>query len=313
MQASGVSTRQKALNILGRIEKDGAFSTLLLGHVLASGAVDPIDSRLLSHLVYGVLKRLNTLDWVVDHHLRRKKHLRPVIRNILRLGTYQLLFMNSIPSYAACSTSVELVRTMSRNVSEAGFVNAVLRNITRRPELKLPDETDDEAGYVSLKHSHPRWLVKRWLKRWGPEAARRICQANNRTPAVTLRVNTSAISREAFIRKLEILDIKAREGNLAPDTVRIPRRSFSRLQPVAKKLYSVQDEASVLVGHLLRPVPGERILDLCAGLGTKTLHILDLVRGQAAVTALDIHRFKLEKLVFGNADLQNRNSSAGML
>lgn len=288
--------RRTALELLERIENQGAYSTLVLRRALDSGTFSAVDSRLLSHLVYGVLKRRNTLDWVVARHRHRGGRIRPVVRNLLRLGAYQLLFMNSIPPYAACDTTVALARRVTRHPSEVKFVNALMRKIASRPDLCLPPESADVAAHIALAHAHPRWLVQRWLERIGRDDTRRLCEANNRTPSVTLRVNTRAISRPDFMRELEKMTISCRPGKLAPDAVKISRRSLSGMANVPRHCFTVQDEASILVGHLLRPEPEERILDLCAGLGTKSMHILELTRGQAEVTAVDIHRFKLDKL-----------------
>ncbi len=294
---SAMDIRKAALNILDRVEKQGAFSTILIRKTLDSARIAPREARLLSNLVYGVLKYRNTLDWIIGQHRKRGGRIRPALKNVLRLGVYQVLFLNSVPAYAACNTTVRLARGACRHEAEVRFVNALLRSVTNSGEITYPDEADDLSRHLAIKHSHPVWLVERWQNRFGPDETGRYCQANNRTPSLSLRVNTAAATVDEAIKALGVLQVTCRRGRYAPDIVLIPRRQVHQLKKLPVHLFSIQDEASALVVHLLEPSPGERILDFCAGLGTKTLHIMELTRGEADIAAVDIHRFKLEKLL----------------
>lgn len=289
--------RKAALNILDRVEKHGAFSTILIRTTLDSARLAPREARLLSNLVYGVLKYRNTLDWVIGQHRKSGGRIRTALKNVLRLGVYQVLFLNSIPAYAACNTTVRLARGACRHESEVRFVNALMRSVADSDEITYPDEAADLSRHLAIKHSHPVWLVERWLTRFGPDETGRYCQANNRTPSLSLRVNTAAATVDEAIKALGVLRVTCRRGRWAPDIVHIPRRQVHQLKKLPAHLFSIQDEASALVVHLLEPSPGGRILDFCAGLGTKTLHIMELTRGEADIVAVDIHRFKLEKLL----------------
>jgi 16S rRNA (cytosine967-C5)-methyltransferase len=239
-------------------------------------------------LVWGTVCRLNTLDYVVDRYYGSGKPLENSVRNILRLGIYQLIFAGDIPDYAAVNETVKLAGMIKRPAA-AKLINAVLRQVIR-DRGKLFDRTDfrDEAKYISVLESHPAWLVSRWLKRFGEDETRELCGAGNVRPRVTLRVNTLKVSRETFLESLKGNSIKADPSALSADGVYLADRTeLEKIPGYGLGFFAVQDEGSQLASYMLGPLPGEKILDLCCGACVKSTHIAQLARNGCEITAVD--------------------------
>jgi len=288
--ARGVSAlRQLALQILCQVDVEGAFADHRIAATVAGQGLSPQARALLRELTYGVLRWRNRLDWLLAHCSRRPlATLTPEIRNLLRLGAYELCFMAQIPAYAAVWENVEL----AKQVGHAGivaFVNAVLRALERqRNSLALPDRADDLVTYLTITQSHPRWLAERWLQRYGPERTEAMCRANNSPPPLTVRVNRLRARREQLIESLLAEGCQVEPCHFAPDGVLIQRHpELDGLQCYADGWFYVQDEAAMLCGYLLSPEPGERLLDACAAPGGKVTHLAELMGDQGEIVALD--------------------------
>ena len=254
---------------------------------------DPRERALTGELVYGVCRWQNLL----DHYLTRfsKKplaRLSPEVLILLRIGAYQILKLDRIPDRAAVHATVE---TASRNLPrwKAGFVNAVLRALVReKDKVALPDPERDPAGYLAAAQSHPRWLVERWIGEYGPEKAGALLEADNRRTGMCVRVNPLAAARREIIRRLEEAGLAAGPGRYGPQAVLVPQGSAAVLEKLlgseGPALFNIQSEAAQAVAPLVDPKPGMRILDLCAGVGGKTLHLAELSRDRGRITALEI-------------------------
>jgi len=189
---SGVKNpRETALRILMDVESKKSYANLALSAALDENENGKLDRAFITELVYGTLRTLNTLDWALGKHLRRPlSGLTVPVRNILRLGAYQVLFMNRIPESAAVNEAVKLARRYG-HAGTVKFVNGVLRNLVRSgTELDYPDSGKEPVQYISLRYSHPQWLVRRWLKEYGFEATEALCRVNNQPAPNTVRVNT---------------------------------------------------------------------------------------------------------------------------
>ena len=250
--------RLAAFRSLLAIETEGAFSSDALA------AVEPElgekDRSLCHELVLGSLRRQIYFDRLIDK-LARGKKLDPVVRISLRLGIYQLLFLNKVPDYSAINESVELVRR-AKKVSATGFVNAILRRLTR--ERVEPDHTD-ETDQVVLMTSHPRWLIERWTKEFGLDSTRQIAVANNEIPPIAFRATnkTGAIELDHFGKKSEVV-----AGCYLPNGISTELRELEAYGNIY-----FQDEASQMVASTVRVSSGGRLLDICASPGSKTGHI----------------------------------------
>ena len=245
------------------------------------GDASPADKALARDLALGVVRRLNTLDWALSPLTSRPfASLDPAVRAALRLGAFQLLFaMDRFPAYAALNETVPLAGPKAK-----GLVNAVLRALQRQG---LPPWPDDPATSLSLKHSHPEWLVRRWLARWGTEAEK-VLEAGNAEPPFSLRVNRRRATPEALAASLRGEGHEAVSSPISPDGVRVKKFfSLSENASFGEGLFSVQDEAAQLAVAALDPRPGETVLDACAGVGGKTAHAAERLDGRGRVVAVD--------------------------
>lgn len=291
--------RSAAVDVLTRVEEKGSFLEPLLADRLsrASSARDE-DRGLLTELAYGTLRLRNRLDWALEMHYRgNPAAMDRGLRTIIRVALYQLLCMDRIPAHAAVNEAVTLAK--GRFPGRQGLVNGLLRNILRsRDEGRLfPMEGRDTPEFLSRYHSHPPWLVEHWIDRYGFKEARDLCEANNRTPPFTLRVNRLATDADGVIGSLSRQGIEAERTRWSPDGLVIGRRvgSSRGLDPVRRGHLQVQDEASQLVSFLVNPRPGERILDLCSGSGIKACHLAALMNNHGAITAVDTNEGKLRQ------------------
>jgi 16S rRNA (cytosine967-C5)-methyltransferase len=292
--------RAAALTVLKQL---GNRNTTL-DHILdtIAPAIDKLSRRdraLFNQLVYGVLRWRLRLDAVIDTHANRPlKKIAPTVLNILRLGLFQILFMDRIPSSAAVNASVNLVRTQ-RASSAAGFVNAVLRSALRNPQrFRLPDAGTSPVEHLALSAALPHWLAARWIKRMGFASAGRLCDAINTIPPISLRCNGLKNELPELVTALSTDAQRIDPMPTVPGGVNLigPRRSIPRMQAFAEGRFAVQDGAAQLVSFLLAPRPGEQVLDACAGLGGKTTHLAQIMRNQGRIIALDHDSLKLTRL-----------------
>jgi 16S rRNA (cytosine967-C5)-methyltransferase len=258
------------------------------------------DRAFISEMVYGTLRWLLRLDWIIDRFLDRPERLDGRVRNALRLGVYQMEFMRSVPDYAAINETVELVKWLFRRErylvkSMARLTNAVLRGYQReRGGIEFPKPDRDPIEHISVTQSHPVWLVRRWAERWGVDWTFKLCQANNQVPSIALRANTLRCTRDQLMEELEREEIRCHLGRYAPEGVILERYPhFEELGSFKKGLFFIQDESSMLVTHLLSPQVGDLVVDVCAAPGGKTTHIAEMTRNLARIIALDASEEKL--------------------
>lgn len=293
------SPRQIAVEILDRIDRKGAYAEALLDAALTGeGITNPHDRRLLTELVYGTLRMRGRMDWIVARLYKGDAAaLERPIPNILRIGLYQLLFTDRIPPFAAVNETVAIAK--KECPAAAGLVNAILRNALRQKEnIAWPETAKDPGKAIAVFHSHPRWLVERWLDRYGIEETIAVCRANNAIPPLAVRVNGLKTSREKAIAALASEGITADAARFSPDGIILPDPAANLRETAAFRegLIRIQDEASQLIARLVAPRPGERILDLCAGSGGKTLHLAALMENRGEIVAVDLHPDKLRRL-----------------
>ena len=291
--------RSAAVEILNRIDQQGAHAEPLLDALLSGTEIrNPQDRGFLTELVYGTLRMRGRLDWIIARHYRSDfSTLEIPVRNILRTGIYQLFFTDRIPAFAAVNEAVGIAKKDCPAAS--GLVNAILRNALREKEsIAWPDMAKDPGRAIAVLHSHPRWLVECWLDRYGIDETIAICRANNTIPPLAVRVNALKTSREKAIAALAGEGITAETARFSPDGIILPNPAAGLRETAAFRngLIRVQDEASQLVARLVAPRPSERVLDLCAGAGGKTLHIAALMENRGKITAVDFHPDKLRLL-----------------
>lgn len=281
--------RQLALEILCRVETTDAFADQLISSVAARRGLSDQARAFLRELTYGVLRWRNRLDWLLSQcSARALETLTPRVRNVLRLGAYQVAMMERIPVHAAVNETVRLARQVE-HVGVAGFVNAVLRSLARqRDALALPRESEDLLAYLTITQSHPRWLVERWVARYGAQRTVAMCQANNQLPPLVVRVNRLRLTRERLIEALTAAGCEVEPCRFAPEAVLLRAHPpLDRLPGYQRGWFTVQDEAAMLCTYLLEARPGERILDACAAPGGKATHIAERMDDEGEVVCLD--------------------------
>lgn len=278
--------RAEAVNILGRIE-EGTDTDPLLEHSLIGWPQR--ERAFITELVYGVLRHRGRLDWIICQAAHREiSEIDPPLRTILRVGSYQSLFLSGVPSYAVVNESVNLAKRYAKRGGE-GFVNAVLRTVTRSGEKVLyPDIRSDPVSSIATQYSHPSWMVKRWISRFGIEKTIALCKANNEIPPLTLRTNTLRAKREELVASLKEEGVSASLSSLSPDGVICEGGSVRGFSAYEKGWFYVQDEGAQLISYLLTPHPGEVILDCCAAPGGKLTHLAQIMRDKGLLVALDL-------------------------
>jgi 16S rRNA (cytosine967-C5)-methyltransferase len=287
-----MNARAVAIDVLARVEATDAYLNVVLDQRLAEAPLrDPRDAGLVTELCYGATRRRLGLDCAIGGFSDRKlAALEDRVLAALRVGAYQI-FHSRVPRRAAVSETVEGLKQLGLSRA-AGFVNAVLRKVAAMESVPLPPESD-LAGHLSVRESHPRWLVERWLRRHGRSGAEAMLVANNEPPPVTVRTNSRAGGRDALAA------LFAEAGLVAMPTLRSPvgfrLSSPGRVEDLvgfAEGRFQVQDEAAQLVG-LYAAIPEDaRVLDACAAPGGKACHLAETHR----VLAVDLYAFKLEKI-----------------
>lgn len=285
--------RRVAARILSDLESRTAFAEPLLDSALSRTEADPRDRGLCTTLVYGVLRMRIRLDrFLAMASGREIAEIDAKVLALLRVGAYQLLFMERVPKRAAVDTSVKAAKEMGLGHA-SGFVNAVLRRVS---EGKTPQPPSDEAGRIAYEHSVEPWLASRWLSEFGAEGAANLAALSSAEPPLYLRLDTRKSSRRELLESLALVR-DAGPGAFAPDSVWVKGGGDPRsLELVAKGLALVQGQASQLVAPMLEPKTGQRFLDACAAPGMKTFHLASLLGPEGEVVALDIHEHKVRRL-----------------
>jgi len=287
--------REIILTILVKIDSKQGYINILLNKSLDKNKISTRDAAFINEITYGVIRNRNKLDWALSQFSTKPLSETPIlIRNILRMGVYQLLFLNKVPDYAVCNESVQLAKKYG-NPGIAKFVNGVLRNIIRnRENICWPDREKDTALYISTVYSHPLQIVERWLKRFGFADTVNICQANNKIPPLVIRTNTLKISRSDLKKILEKENIKVKEGIFTEEALYVKGLSnITKFPAYREGLFQIQDEASILVSHLLEPSPDESVIDVCSAPGGKTSHLAQLMANKGSILATDSNKSRL--------------------
>jgi 16S rRNA (cytosine967-C5)-methyltransferase len=269
--------------VLRRVE-DGAWADRALVGEARRRGLDARDRALATQLAYGAVQRQATLDHVIGELSGRDPaRLDAPVRAALRLGLYQLLFLERVPAHAAVGESVELAK--AERPRAAGLVNAVLRRAGGEAWRLLAGLTEGTPEAAALKHSHPAWIARLWWEQLGPDDARALMAAGNRPPEPVLRANTLRTTREALAAELPVA---GRPADGLPEALVLDAPFDAHGSPLhAKGAFMPQSRAAQAVSRILDPRPGERVLDLCAAPGGKTTHLAALMQDTGAITAVE--------------------------
>jgi 16S rRNA (cytosine967-C5)-methyltransferase len=300
-----------AFDILRSVEAKGAHAADLL-HARISAKVKPEDAALATELTLGVLRWQGLLDFLIGHQVKKPSALDPEVQIALRLGLYQLRYLTRVPARAAVNESVELVKR-ARKRSAAGLVNAVLRRLAET--AKEPVEKQLPAGVsaperLAILHSHPKWMVERWLRHFGEGRSVALLESNNHAPRFTLVVHDPTRQQEARA-ELEGAGLRVEPGRWLRTALLIEGDAagsvVARSDAFCKGCVSIQDEASQMIPLLLGTQPGDRVLDVCAAPGGKTIALAIAAGLHGSVVATDISPRRLKELTaqLRRADIEN--------
>lgn len=287
--------RGTAIKILNRVERTDSYFDKLLDAELRAKDLGDADKALLAEVVHGVMRWHGRLDWVLNgffhgNFIKAETN----VKNGLRVALYQILFLDRVPHYAAVNEAVEFIKRI-RGDKPANLVNAVLRNIIRNLDgIRYPDPNEDIVQYLSVFYSHPAWVVKRWLARFGREETEKLLATNNEIPDLTLRVNRLKTDPVQFLAMLDSHQISYEGSAFFDYFIRV--RSLAGLAQMdlfRQGYFSIQDESAALPCVLLAPQPGDRVIDLCAAPGGKTAHIGEMMRNAGEIISVDKYESKL--------------------
>ena len=293
-----INTRQSAFEALLKTEKEGAYSNIALDLLLSKSGYDTRDRAFVSNLFYGVIERKLTLDYQLGLYTAKPVNkMKADLLTILRLGAYQLLFMDKVPSSAAVNESVNLAK--KNGLSHAsGLVNAVLRKIDKNG-LVLPSE-EKYSEYLSVKYSCPQWLINKWVKEYGKVAAEGVLAHSLGACKTYIRVNNTLLSADKLIEELKAESIMAEKTGIENCLeIILNGRGVESLESFKKGYFHVQDAACQLCAASLKVKPGDRVFDLCAAPGGKTYTIAEIMNGEGEVLSFDIHPHRVELISKG--------------
>lgn len=301
--AKSFDARFGAYEILKRVEQGGYADRLLDSYIERNPGIDPRERGLLTELVYGILRLRGRLDFALGLFSRQPlQRLEPGALRLLRLGAYQLLVLDRVPAHAAVHATVELAHQVGMG-RVAGLINGTLRSLERERSTIAWPTPDNLRAYLEHYCSLPGWLAKELLRQFPNADSRALAEELTREAPQTLRTNTLKTDRNTLLAALAEAGHCARASHYAPEGIIIEKRASQALPGDREGWYQVQDEASMLIAHLLDARPGEKILDTCAAPGGKTTHLAALCGNQAEILALDKHPQRVEMINQGAARL----------
>lgn len=293
------NVRETALDLLETINKSQAYSNLLINNSIKKNEVPSKDIGLLTELVYGTLQRKSTLEYYLAPFLKNNGKMQSWVLTLLQLTVYQLVYLDRIPDHAAIHEAVEIAKKRGHK-GISGLVNAVLRNIQRQGLPSL-DEIMDPVEKLSIETSHPIWLVRRWVSQLGYDETKKMCEINLTAPVQTARVNSTRISPEACLSKLEEEGFQVIASDIIPEGIQCLKGNIANSTCYKDGLLTIQDESSMLVAYALNVDHSDSVLDACAAPGGKSTHIAEKMNNDGKVLSVDLHEHKV-KLIQQNAN-----------
>lgn len=293
--AQSTNTRELILDILIQITRDGEYSHIALKNALDQYQyLEKQERAFIARVVNGTLERMIELDYIINQFSKVKvSKMKPVIRTILRSAVYQLKYMDSVPASAACNEAVKLAAKRGFG-SLRGFVNGVLRNISRNlPDISYPSEEDMLYSF-SVRYSVPEWILGQWLAEYGKETVRAMAEEFLKEKPVTVRFHPDRISKEELMRKLKEEGVSVKEDAELPYVLHLSGLDYlMKLESFQKGYFQVQDVSSMQVAQWAAPEEGSYIIDVCAAPGGKAIHLAEMLRGTGHVEARDLTEYKI--------------------
>jgi len=299
--------RQIAFLALREVHRRGAFADAALDRTFRNSQLSDLDRRLVTELVYGSVRRMRSIDFIIDKLATKKSSQQPPdLRTILHLGLYQLQYLNNIPPSAAVNTTVQLAKE-NKLSGLSSFVNGLLRQYIRLTETDLNPLTitnyKSSVERLGILHSFPDWLVELWIEQIGETETEQLCEWFNQSPTIDLRINPLKSSIAQIEAAFQAQNISTSRIPHLPQALRLngSTGAIQNLPGYSEGWWTIQDSSAQLVTHLLDPQPGEIIIDACAAPGGKTTHSAELMQDTGTIYACDKTASRLKKLT-ENAD-----------
>lgn len=296
MMTNGVNVRELILDVLLEITKNGEYSHIAIKNTLDKYQyLEKQERSFLTRVCEGTLENMILIDYVINQFSKVKVNkMKPVIRCILRSSVYELKFMDSVPVSATCNEAVKLAQKKGF-YNLKGFVNGVLRNISRNLEqISMPDEEKEPEKWLSVKYSMPEWLIEKWQKQYDKTQLEEMFQAFLEKSATSIRVNTEKTTKEELRKELEAEQITVMENEEVPNALYIDGYDFlSGITAFQEGKFYVQDVSSMLVSLWAEPKEGAQVIDVCAAPGGKSIHMAELLHGTGMVEARDLTEYKV--------------------
>ncbi len=290
--------RSLAVKILTRVERTDSYLDKLIDYEIRTDVLNDYDKSLLNEICHGVIRWMRRLDWFLNGFYRGNwEKCTPEIKNTLRVALYQILFLNKIPDFAAVNEAVEFVKKISTQ-KHADVVNGLLRTIIRtKNDLVYPTREIDEVKYLGIMQSHPNWMVKRWIQRFGFDEAQLLAESNNKRPILTLRINTLKTSKNDVLKKFDERSIVYRTCRYIDYFVTLRLMSKIYLdEDFINGMYTVQDESAGLPAVLLNPTEHDAVLDMCAAPGGKSTQIAQIMHNKGRIYSVDKYDAKISMM-----------------
>ncbi len=312
-----VNTRELILEILLEVIEKGSYSHLVIRSVLDKYQyLEKQERAFITRVCEGTIQTMIELDYIINQFSKVKVNkMKPVIRNILRMSVYQLRYMDSVPDSAACNEAVKLARKKGFS-SLSGFVNGVLRNISRNPAVGLPNRERNPIQHYSVKYSMPEWIVELWMSDYGAEVLESILETFAKEAPITIRTNLAKITPEELETRLKNEGVTV--NKVVMEDVPTLEYAFmisgfdylNALPSFNEGLFYVQDISSMMVAESAMPKQGDYIIDVCAAPGGKSTHLAEKLQGSGMVEARDLTEYKIGLIEENIARHQCRNMKA---
>ncbi len=287
--------RGLSVKILNRVERSDAYLEKLLDNEMRNNELSGADKALLYEIVHGVIRWMGRLDWVLNGFYKGQfSKAIPNLKNGLRVALYQILFLDRVPDHASVNEAVEFVKKL-QGQKPADLTNAILRNIIRSKNgIRYPDPEEDLVGYLTAYYSHPSWMVKRYLARFGKENTEKLLFANNEKPYLTLKINTIKTNPEEFKKLLNSVNLKFNQGKYLPEFFKLQNlTNITAWEYYGEGYFNIQDESAGLACRLLGVQPGNKVLDLCAAPGGKSAYLAGLMHDEGLIFSIDKYESRL--------------------
>ncbi len=289
-----MNAREAAFKILCDIEIEKNYSNMAINKIFKNEKINDKDKGLATELVYGVIENRKYLDFIINKLSKIKvKKMSSFVKIILRMGTYQILFLDKIEDHAAVNETVKLASKYDGK--SKGFVNAILRNEIRQKRTIKYIDIEDPIRRLAVKYSYQQWIVEDWVKNFGIEFAEELLEALNERPDLYVRTNTLKIDRDSLLKEFEKEEIKASKAMLPEEAIMVENfKGIESSRLYKEGLFTVQDISSMLVAKVVAPKEGDMVLDVCSAPGGKSTHMAELMKNTGKIVSRDVFEHKIK-------------------